>query len=649
MAGMTEVTPPVAAMTVDPVQAGRAALASHDWQTAFDQLSLADQGGKLTGSDLEALATSAFFTAQADLEVAVKERAFAAYEADGDVARAAYVALDVARTYAFTGKLAISSAWKRRAEKLIGPEGDTFAHGYLALFGSEAAGMAGDIDAALVLAERAVEIGTRLADADLKAYALSSLGHLKISYGATSDGIALMEEASIAAVNGELSPFTTGVTACQMISACRDLTDYRRASEWIEATEKYCARQSLTGFPGICRIHRAEVAAVGGAWDRAEQELERATVELGAYHATPPQADGYYAIGDIRRLKGDLVGAETALREAHARGRSPQPALAMVRLAEGKIKAAAGAINAAVDEQTSDRWARARLLPAQVEIAIAAEDVDRARASVDELAGIVSGYPSPALEAGRQVALGRVLLAEGDAPGAVRELRAGIRGWREVGSPYEVARARVVLSHALRVGADEDDADLELQAAIDEFQRLGARIDVEAVEREQRDAEDRRSGPLTARKTFMFTDIVGSTNLAEALGDQAWERLLRWHDDMLRSQVSHGGGEVVNSDRRRLLRGVRVGQGRGRLRDLHSTGARRAPRDDRLRPVREDRSAHGRGEPPRDRLQRQRCPRRRASVRTGRRRPDPGDCRDPGRRRQGTDLRRPGDSGQGRH
>lgn len=210
-------------------------------------------------------------------------------------------------------------------------------------------------------------------------------------------------------------------------------------------------------------------------------------------------------------------------------------------MAEGKIKAAESAINAAVDDETWDRWARARLLPAQVEILVAAGQPERARSAVEQLAGIVAGYPSPALEAGRQAALGRVLVAEGDWSGAARELRTAIKGWREVGAPYEVARAQVVLSRALRGVQDEDGADLELQAAIDEFRRLGARVDLEAAEREIRASEDRRTGPLTIRKTFMFTDIVGSTRLAEALGDQAWERLLRWHDDMLRNLVASGG------------------------------------------------------------------------------------------------------------
>ncbi len=546
MAGMNEVTSPASAAPTDPLRAGRDALARHDWREAFELLSRADGEGSLLGEDLEALALAAFFAARGDAFVDAKERAFSAYQAAGNDLRAAYLAIDLARNYGFAGKPSIASAWTRRAERLLGDGSETYVHGYLALVRSEAASMAGDVDAALAFAERATEIGSRNTDLDLKAFALSNLGALKIAAGATADGFALMEEASISAVSGELSPFTSGITACRMISTCRDLTDYRKASEWIEATERYCQRQAVSGFPGICRIHRAEVAAVGGAWERAEQELERATTELAGFNA-PPAADGHYAIGDIRRLRGDFEGAEAALREAHAGGRSPQPALALIRLAQGNVRAAASAINAAVAEQARDQWARARLLPAQVEIAIAAGDVARARAAVDDLAGVVVGYPSPALEAGRQVALARVLLAEGDAAGAVSELRAAVRGWREVGAPYEIARARAVLARALRALESDEDADLELRAALDEFQRLGARVDVAAAERELRDAEDRRAGPVQIRKTFMFTDIVGSTNLAEALGNEAWEHLLRWHDDTLRSLVASGGGETVNS------------------------------------------------------------------------------------------------------
>ncbi|HSO28653.1 MAG TPA: adenylate/guanylate cyclase domain-containing protein, partial [Candidatus Sulfomarinibacteraceae bacterium] len=544
---MTEVSSPTSAMPVDPLQAGRDALARHAWPEAFERLSEADRAGRLTGADLERLAEAAFFAAHADAELDIKERAFRAHLADGDQIRAAYLALDLAHHHYFAGKESIAAGWVRRAEKILGAEGDTYAHGYLTLIRSELAGMSGDPDTALALAEQAIAIGERAADADLKAYAQMTLGELKLASGSTTEGFALMEEASFAAVNGELTPFTSGLTACRMISACRDLTDYRRATEWIEATEKYCRRQSVSGFPGVCRIHRAEVAVVSGAWERAETELQQATIELEDYKAGGPQADGFYAIGDIRRLKGDFAGSEEALREAHARGRSPHPALALIRLAEGKVKAATAAINGAVADETGNRWSRARLLPAQVEIAIASGDLERARAALDDLSGIVGGYPSPALEAGRQVAVARLRLAEADPAAAIGALRSAIRSWREVGAPYEVARARALLAGALRATGDEEDADLELRAALEEFRRLGAQADASVAERELRDAEDRRSGPVQVRKTFMFTDIVGSTALAEALGDQAWERLLRWHDDTLRGLIATGGGHVVNS------------------------------------------------------------------------------------------------------
>ena len=48
------------------------------------------------------------------------------------------------------------------------------------------------------------------------------------------------------------------------------------------------------------------------------------------------------------------------------------------------------------------------------------------------------------------------------------------------------------------------------------------------------------------QRTFMFTDIVGSTGLLEAMGDEAWQSLLSWHDQVLRTLfASHRGEEVV--------------------------------------------------------------------------------------------------------
>ena len=527
--------------------AGRAAFAGHAWQEAFDQMSRADRESGLSGTDMESFAQAAYLAGNAATGLELKERAFKTHLAADDQLRAAYLALDIAHDYGMTGRMSIASAWLRRGEKLLEDKPESYPHAYLALDRSEVAQFTGRIDEALHLAGEAVRIATAAGDADLQAAALSNLGSLRIATGATSDGIAMMEEASVAAVNGELSPIATGIACCRMIAACRDLTDYRRASEWTEATEQWCERQSVAGFPGVCRIHHAEVVAIGGAWDRAELELRQAADELAGYMATIPLADGLYAMGDIRRLKGDYESAETAFREANGLGRTPQPGLALIRLAEGNVTSAAAGINSALNDQTWDQWARVRLLPAQVEIAIAAGNPVLARKAAEELSEIIETYKSPALEAGRQQAMGRVLLAEGDPAGAATEFRAAIRDWREVAAPYEIAKGRALLARALRALDDDEAADLELQAALDEFQRLGAKPDATSAEKELRASADRRSGPITTRKTFMFTDIVGSTSLAELLGDESWERLLRWHDDTLRALVAKSGGQVVNS------------------------------------------------------------------------------------------------------
>jgi class 3 adenylate cyclase len=140
-----------------------------------------------------------------------------------------------------------------------------------------------------------------------------------------------------------------------------------------------------------------------------------------------------------------------------------------------------------------------------------------------------------------------VLIAEGDPAGASRELRMGITAWQEVGSPYEVARARVVLSRVYRSLGAVDDAALELRAALDAFRTLGAGPDLAAAEREALDLEPRHDAAVAGERTFLFTDIVGSTALAESVGDDVWTSVLRWHDTTLADLIARGSGRVVKS------------------------------------------------------------------------------------------------------
>jgi class 3 adenylate cyclase len=277
-----------------------------------------------------------------------------------------------------------------------------------------------------------------------------------------------------------------------------------------------------------------------GDLDNAERVALAACEELGDFDRSIT-AGGYYEVGEIRRRLGDFVAAEEAYGKANELGSDPQPGLALLRLAEGKRDAAVAGITRALQD-VDDPLSRLKRLPAQVEIAVAAGDLRTARAATAELERIVDSYKiggrrAPAFDATVNVASGRIALADGDADGAVACLRAARDEWKQVGAPYETAQARMLLGVAFRRQGDEHAATAELEAALATVERLGAKAD------EQRVKE--LLGRQQARRTFVFTDIVGSTKLLETLGDLKWKKLLARHNELLRERIVGSGGEVV--------------------------------------------------------------------------------------------------------
>jgi class 3 adenylate cyclase len=113
--------------------------------------------------------------------------------------------------------------------------------------------------------------------------------------------------------------------------------------------------------------------------------------------------------------------------------------------------------------------------------------------------------------------------------------------------PYESARARLRYAEALAAEGDQEAARRDLRAARGVFERLGARLDlarVDAILGEGAASSAHATQRLT--KTFMFTDIVTSTDLVGLIGDDAWGELLQWHDRELRSAFANHRGEEVN-------------------------------------------------------------------------------------------------------
>jgi class 3 adenylate cyclase len=259
----------------------------------------------------------------------------------------------------------------------------------------------------------------------------------------------------------------------------------------------------------------------------------------------------HYEIGEVRLHMGDLSGAQDSFDKAYEFGTEPQPGLALLMLATGKVDEAAQALSRALDDggegnRKVDLLTRARLLPAQVEVALAREDLVTARKAVDELQQLAAEYQRPAFEATALTAAGQVSLLEGDAAGATAVLDRAWRAWKEIDFPYESAVARTWLGQAHLAGGDPARGRMELAAARSTFERLGAKPDLRRVD-DLLYALDKPSGDRTrVTKTFMFTDIVTSTDLIGLIGDAAWESLLSWHDRALRTAFADHGGIEVN-------------------------------------------------------------------------------------------------------
>jgi len=525
----------------DALEAGREAARRRAWRDAYELLGRADENGALTAEDLENLAEAAWWTGRLDHAIALRERSYSAHVDADDKRRAAMLAVMLSIDYANRAAMAVSSGWFARARRLLEIEPEGVEHGYLALAHGMGAFEMGELDEATGAFGHAHEIATRTGDRNLEALARVFEGTVLVSKGEVTEGLSLLDEATASASRGEIEPLATGIVYCVTIHSCQTLGDCRRAAEWTEAANRWCDRLDVTGFPGLCRIHRAEIMRLRGEWPKAEEQAIQACEELADYNRLVT-AGGFYEIGEIRRRRGDFAAAEEAYRKANELGRDPQPGLALLRLAQGKLDAAASAIRRELGRPNLEPLGRARRLPAQVEIALAAGEIARAREAAEELEEVADKFRvgerrTPALEGAVQLAWGEIRLAEHDWAGAVDALHAARDTWEKVGAPYETAEARMLLGLAYRGEGDEDGAREELGAAKATFERLGAVLDL------QRAAE--LLGESSTRRTFMFTDVVDSTKLVEVLGEDKWRKLLTWHDRRLRELIEEAGGEVI--------------------------------------------------------------------------------------------------------
>jgi DNA-binding CsgD family transcriptional regulator len=451
-----------------------------EWRAIHDELA-GRELTSLSAAELDQLAESLFWLDRPRDSIAVLGRAFTAHVADGDHAGAAMAAWQLFYDHALVGEMALANGWLERARREAAHAEGSATAGFLAVAESDRAAGAGALEDAVTYAERAVELGHATGHADLTAMALQAKGRALVACGRFDDGIAALDEAMVAVVNGELTPLITGWVYCNALSTCRDLADLTRAIQWSESAMRWCddLREGRL-YPGICRLHVVELATLQGRWETAAVMAQQACKEL-TRHDPRYAGEAHYLLGELHRMAGDFDLAEETFTSAHQLGRVPQPGLARVRLAQGRLDAAVNGLRLALEPVPAAPRERTELLATLAEAYLAAGDIDAASASAGEMPDAVHGAVSAYLDALKCTTEAQVLLARGDALAACRRAGEAVERFQVLGVPYDEARAREVRGTAAQVINELDTAQLELAAARESFQRLGAEPDVRRV------------------------------------------------------------------------------------------------------------------------------------------------------------------------
>ena len=500
------------------LERGRQLYARKAWAESYRLLQAADRDAPLEPEDVERLAVAAYLMGHDDESEAFRARAHQAFVNRGDHEGAARSAGWLAFGLLQRGAVAPASGWLARAARILDEaQLDCVVRGYLLIPSAIQSIVQGDAAGGHATFSQAAEIASRFDDPDLASLARHGCGRALIQLGNIAEGIALLDEAMVAVIAGDVAPILAGDIYCSVLEACQETFDLRRAYEWTTSLAQWCASQpDLVRYRGECLLYRAEVMQLRGNWDHAAQDAHDACGLLTSGEGRPMAGAAFYRLGEIHRLRGEFTKAEAAYARANERGRKPYPGLALLRLAQGQIDAAAVSIRGVLVD-TRAPAARARVLAAAIEILLAARDLDNARAATGELTEIASRIGASLLHAASAHATGALLLVQGDIAGASTSLRQAWEIWRDLEMPYEEAQTCVLLAAVCERRGDQDGRRLELDTARRLFKQLNAEPCLARIAEQSKPATRQSVGSLSEREVQVLRLLAaGKTNRAIA-------------------------------------------------------------------------------------------------------------------------------------
>ena len=505
----------------DALARGHEALAAGEWddaRAAFEEALVVSDSPEV----LDGLGRTLWWLRDERGAVVYRERAYAGFRRDGELARAARIALWLSREFALAfDNDAASRGWLARAERLLRDVAAGAEQGWLDLARSE---RVTDPTVAASLASGALDVALATEDTDLELRALAQLGLAEVTLGETDRGLARLDEAMAAVTSGEPATLETFADiCCTLMLACERAGDSERPQQWSAVLDDFVRAHDHVTLLAFCRTCCADVYAANGRIDAAEVELEQAVSELTAAgqrsRCIPPSA----RLAEIRVLQGRYEEADQLLVGLEREPEALQARVAL-RLARGEPAAASALLTRRLDEIGWTTLLAAPLLAQLVEARLLEGHPDGAAAAAAALDRIAVERPRERVEAQAKAARGRIAMTEGREDGADL-LQDAVNRFAELGARLDAARTRLDLARALSTSSPELAIDAARHART-ELEALGAIRDADAAAALMRSlgakarAGPRATGLLSRRETDvlrLLADGLSNREIAEHL------------------------------------------------------------------------------------------------------------------------------------